>query len=240
MVRSQSCLVSEIDGGCRLLGLGADRRQVMAPPLLYRIVVGLPGVPQRTLRRETNPTQHRPTTEVACCGISAAHARTGRPASARRTVDIKPLTPAPITTIYCGSPASLATGQREWGGCGPFWAPSSPLRMLRVHLHALRRRLSGRSGVGSQLPGLAARCLERFVARIDLHDLRLLAQGVVDEVAVGVTQPLPVARAVADGSRRATYPRRDVASRRERAVVVDRRLRPGRRRWLRIGAGDTR
>src|ERR1700730_8986026 len=153
------------------------------------------------------------TAEVVCCGIAAAHTRTGRPASARHTADVKPLTPAPTTTICC-SPTSLVNGGRLPSGLGrllAILAAEQPVEDAESALHACRRCTGGRSGVGSQLPGLAARRLERFVARIDLHYLRLFAQGVIDEVAVGVTQPLPVARAGADGSRRAVNARRDVA-----------------------------
>ena len=82
----------------------------------------------------------------------------------------------------------IRSGLSGMGGRLAIRAPSSPLRMPRRALQLRSSGIGRRGGVGILLPGLAAVRLERFVGRLDLNDLRLFAQGVVQEVAVGVAQ----------------------------------------------------
>ena len=56
-------------------------------------------------------------------------------------------------------------------------------------------------GVVGQLPWLALARRERRIGRLDLNDLRILGHRVVDDARP--VDPFPVARAVADGARRA-------------------------------------
>ncbi|COW79729.1 Uncharacterised protein [Mycobacterium tuberculosis] len=78
--------------------------------------------------------------------------------------------------------------------------------------------------------------LERLVGRLNRHYLWFLAECVIDERAIGVTHPLPIAGAVADGSRGAVRAGSDVNPHRIGAVAINCRLRC--RCRLRIGAGE--
>jgi hypothetical protein len=113
------------------------------------------------------------------------------------------------------------------GGLLASLATEQPVEDAESALHTCRRCTIRRICVRGQLPGLAAVRLERFVSCLDADDLRLFANRVVNEVAVRIARPLPVAGAVCDRSCRAVRTRRDVGPYRECAVVVDGRLRPG-------------
>ncbi len=163
----------------------------------------------RLLRHRGRPNPHRP-------------ARLGQTHGRRQSADAGTDHDDLLRTATSPRQQAVPSG---WGACWPFWPPSSPLRMPRVPCTPGGGVLAGGVASGSQLPGLAARCLERFVCRIDLHYLRLLAHGVVDEGAVGIAHPLPIAGAVADRPRRAVGARRDVGPHCVCAVFVDGRLR---------------
>jgi len=113
------------------------------------------------------------------------------------------------------------------GGLLAILAAEQPVEDAESALHTWRRCISRRICVRGQLPGLAAVRLERFVRSLDADYLRLFANRVVNEVAVRIARPLPVAGAVCDRSCRAVRTRSDIGPYRECAVVVDGRLRPG-------------
>ncbi len=107
---------------------------------------------------------------------------------------------------------------------------------LQLGTRDQRRGARRRRCVGD-LPRLTAIRFERLVARLDHHHLRLSGQRVVDDLAVRA-QPLPVARAGADGSRRGVCAGDDIGSDRICAVVVDSGRLGSRWRACRIGASD--
>jgi hypothetical protein len=113
------------------------------------------------------------------------------------------------------------------GGLLAILATEKPVEDAESALHTCRRCSIRRVCVRGQLPGLAAVRLERFVGCLDADYLRLFANRIVNEFAVRIARPLPVAGAVCDRSCRAVGTRRDIGPYRECAVVVDGRLRPG-------------
>jgi hypothetical protein len=119
---------------------------------------------------------------------------------------------------------------RRLGGRRGRWRPLSAPTKQTIEdpegaLHTRGRCGRGQSSTRCQLPGLAAGSLERFVARIDLDDLRFFGHGVVDDAAVRIG-PLPIAGAIAGGAAGAVDSRCDVASHRVDAVLIDGSSRP--------------
>ena len=87
------------------------------------------------------------------------------------------------------------------------------------------------------LPRLAVARVERRVARVDLHHLRLLAERIIDDLAP--IEALPVARGIASRARRDICAGHNVGSHRISAVAVDSRLGCGRGTWnTRLSRGN--